>query len=96
MLLVCAQALSARIFWGIPDPSMEMAHLSEMPDASAKVAAVLNRLLVIDNFHGNLWSHFGSRPVHAVLLVLYGLFSLLLMWWLGRAAGPHRIQTRDA
>ena len=90
MALVCAQALSARIFWGIPDPSMELSGLNEMPDAATKAAALINRLLVIDSFHGNLWSYFGSRPFHVLRLFLYAAFSAFLIWWLERRKSEQR------
>jgi hypothetical protein len=77
--LVVAQAVSARIFWSIPSPSLAVAAWSDMPAGAARLYAVLNRLVVIDDFHWNLWSNFGSRPFHALLLAIYLAFAAALI-----------------
>ena len=88
--LVVAQAVSARVLWSIPSPSLAVASLSEMPTPSAKLYSILNRLFVIDDFHWNLWSNFGSRPFHALLLAIYLLFSAATIGWIHiRATRTH-------
>ena len=81
-VLVVAQAVSARVFWSIPSPSLAVATLSDMPTLGAKTYAILNRLVVIDDFHWNLWSYFGSRPFHALLLAIYLVFSAAMLYWM--------------
>jgi hypothetical protein len=80
--LVVAQAVSARILWSIPSPGLAVASLSEMPTRAAKTYSILDRLFVIDDFHWNLWSNFGSRPFHAALLALYLAFSAAMIGWI--------------
>jgi hypothetical protein len=80
--LIVAQAVSERIFWGIPSPSLATATLEEMPSRAARAYAILNRLVVVDDFHWNLWSNFGSRSFHALLLAIYVAFSAAVIAWL--------------
>jgi hypothetical protein len=81
-VLVCAQLVSERVFWGIPDPTIEPTSLLGVPTLSGKVASALNRLFVINDFYWNLWSNFGSRTFHIVLLVMYALCSALIIAWM--------------
>jgi hypothetical protein len=93
-VLVVAQAVSARVFWGIPSPSLAVATLAEMPTLGAKTYSVLNRLFVVDDFHWNLWSNFGSRPFHALLLAIYLVFSAALLVWIHmRTTRPRSLGT---
>jgi hypothetical protein len=81
-VLIVAQAVSARVLWSIPSPSLAVAALSDMPTPAAKTYSILNRLFVIDDFHWNLWSNFGSRPFHALLLAIYLVFSAAMIGWI--------------
>jgi hypothetical protein len=81
-MLILAQAVSARIFWAIPSPSLAVTALSEAPTRAARTYSILNRLVVMDDFHWNLWSNFGSRPFHALLLAIYLAFSAAMIGWL--------------
>jgi hypothetical protein len=36
----------------------------------------------LDDVHWNLWSNFGSRPFHALLLALYLGFSVAMIGWI--------------
>ncbi len=85
-----AQAISARVFWAIPNPEARVASLDELPGRASKLYAILNRLFVIDDFHWNLWSNFGSRPFHVALLAIYVAFcAAVLVWMQSRAAQRH-------
>src|SRR6185436_8762939 len=55
--LILAQAVSARVFWGIPSPGSAVPTLAELPGRLEKTYSILNRLIVIDDFHWNLWSN---------------------------------------
>jgi hypothetical protein len=88
--LAIAQIVSARLLWSIPSPSLAVASMSEMPTLGAKIYSTLDRLFVIDDFHWNLWSNFGSRPFHALLLALYLGFSAAMIGWIHfRATRTH-------
>lgn len=70
-LLIASQALSQRVFWPVPDPGTAVAPLAEAVSLPAQLYAIANRVFVIDDFHWNLWSNFGSRPFHLVQLGFY-------------------------
>lgn len=79
---VVAQVVSARIFWPIPSPSAAVGQWDEVPAGAPQVYALLNRLFIIDDFHWNLWSNFGSRSFHALLLAVYLVVTIGLILWL--------------
>lgn len=83
---VMAQAMSARIFWSIPDPRLETAPLADGAGLLERIYAVADRVLVIKHFHWNLWSSFGSQPFRLVRLALYLGVTALLIWGLRRRA----------
>lgn len=83
-VLVVAQLVSARVLWSIPSPGLDVSSLAEMPTLAAKTWAILNRLVVIDDYHWNLWSNFGSRPFHALLLAIYLVFCAAMIGWIHR------------
>jgi hypothetical protein len=80
--LVLAQAVSERVFWSIPDPGLGVPVFGEWPWVWPRVYSIINRLVVIDDFFWNLWSYFGSRPFHALMLCIDGAFAAMLCWWL--------------
>jgi hypothetical protein len=89
--LVALQAVSARVFWGIPDPAIDGAPLVDQSPGAA-VYGVLDRLIVIDHFHWNLWSNFGSQPFRLIRLVGY----LLITGALVRAMRRHNREAAPA
>jgi len=89
--LMLAQAVSARIFWPIPDPASETAPLASGASFGERVYAVADRVFVIDHFHWNLWSSFGSQPFRLVRLSLYlGVTALVVfvLWRRSRESRP--------
>jgi hypothetical protein len=80
--LVLAQAISERIFWSIPDPSLGVPKFGEWPWIWPRIYSVIDRLVVIDDYFWNLWSYFGSRPFHFVMLCIDAAFAGFLCWWL--------------
>lgn len=80
--LLVAQLVSEHVFWAIPSPSNAVAAFTESPTPAAMLYAALNRLFVIDDFNGNLWSDFGSPQFHLALLGLYGAVSALVVVWM--------------
>jgi hypothetical protein len=87
---VIAQAVSERIFWPIPDPRSETAPLETGAGLLDRVYAIADRVFVIDHFHWNLWSSFGSQPFRLVRLIVYLTVTALLIWALWRRSrrGP--------
>jgi hypothetical protein len=90
--LLVAQAISARIFWPIPDPGLETAPLAATASWPDRLYAFLDRVLVIDHFHWNLWSSFGSAPFRAVRLAVYVLVTAAIVLALRRRARELRAQ----
>jgi len=80
--LVVAQAISARIFWTIPDPRLDAVPLGANAGLGERLYSIADRVLVIDNFHWNLWSSFGSQPFKLVRLSLYVAVTAVLVWGL--------------
>ena len=81
--LLIAQVLSERVLWPVPSPSNAVMSYGDLPPA-ARSYSILNRLFVIDDFHWNLWSNFGSRPFHLLLLALYLAFTAVVVVWMHR------------
>lgn len=89
---VIVQAVSARIFWSIPDPRLETAPLATGAGMIDRIYAVADRVFVIDHFHWNLWSSFGSGPFRTVRLVVYLAVTVSLIWalrWRARHGTTH-------
>lgn len=78
--LLAAQAISARIFWTIPDPRLDAVPLGANAGLGERLYSVADRVLVIDNFHWNLWSSFGSQPFKLVRLSMYVVVMAVLVW----------------
>ena len=84
VVLLVAQALSQRVLWAVPDPGLAVTPLSGVSGLAARLYAVANRVFVIDDFHWNLWSNFGSRPFHLAQLSFYLAVSaaiIAMMHW---------------
>lgn len=84
-LLLAGQVLSQRVLWPIPDPGIAVTALSASAGLD-RLYAIANRVFVIDDFHWNLWSNFGSRPFHLVQLAFYLALSAAIVWLLQRRA----------
>ena len=84
-LLVAGQVLAQRVFWAVPDPGNAVTPLSDV-GGLALIYAIANRVFVIDDFHWNLWSNFGSRPFHLVQLAFYLALSAAILLMMRRRA----------
>lgn len=84
IVLVCAQAVSSRVFWPIPSPGTDVSPLTASGPFAARLWALIDRAIVVDDFHWNLWSAFGSRPIHALTLAWDLAFAGTMVWWLTR------------
>jgi len=81
-VLIVGQLLAQRVLWPVPDPGSAVVALGDQGGVADRVFAVANRVFVINDFHWNLWSNFGSRPFHLVQLAFYltvGAAILMLM-----------------
>lgn len=85
-LLLVSQIVSQRVLWPVPDPGIAVVPLAGSGDLATRLYAIANRVFVIDDFHWNLWSNFGSRPFHLVQLALYLAVSAAIILLLQRRA----------
>jgi hypothetical protein len=93
--LVVSQAIAARVFWGIPDPRAEsVVGLALNAGWRDRIYGIANRLFVIDSFHFNLWSSFGSRPFRLLRIALYLAVTGGLIWVMQRRARHAEIALR--
>jgi hypothetical protein len=84
--LVLSQIVSARLLWPIPSVLTSETALRDVPSVGGRVYAALNRVVVIDDYYWNLWSFFGSRPWHALLLAYDVAFVIAIVAWTRRRA----------
>jgi hypothetical protein len=96
VVLLVAQVLSQRVLWAVPDPGLAVMPLSEVAGLGARLYAVANRVFVIDDFHWNLWSNFGSRPFHLAQLAFYLAVSAAIIAMMHWRARPRAISGRVA
>jgi hypothetical protein len=87
--LAVGQTLASHILFPIPDYSLAVGDWHSLTTFGEKAWGVLNRLLVIDDFAWNVWSYFGSRPFHVLLLAIYAAFSSVLVTYLWRVERAH-------
>ena len=93
--LVISQAIAARVFWGIPDPRAEsVVGLALNAGWRDRIYGIANRLFVIDSFHFNLWSSFGSRPFRLLRVGLYLAVIASVIWAMQRRARHGKIALR--
>ena len=84
VILACAQAVSSRVFWPVPSPGTDVDALTTTGPRLQVLWALVNRAVVVDDFHWNLWSAFGSRPIHALTLAWDVAFVGAMVFWLKR------------
>lgn len=85
-VVVTGQVLSQRVLWPVPDPGSAVTAWSDAKHWGARLYAIANRMFVIDDFHWNLWSNFGSRQVHLIQLGFYLAVSALVVLLMRRRA----------
>ena len=82
LALAAAQVVSARALWPIPAQGVAVASISHSRSITAWVFDAVNRLVVIDTYYSNLWSYWGSRPWHYVLLAYDIGFVIVIGAWI--------------
>ena len=92
-VLGLAQMISERILWDIPNVLTSPTAFRDVGSLRASLYTALNRTIVMDDYYWNLWSFFGSRPWHALLLAYDVLFVVAIVAWtrrLARRPSPQR------
>jgi hypothetical protein len=67
--LVGITVVSSRLLWPIPTGIDDARRTASLDMSWSSLTAILDKLFVIENYYSNLWSFYGSRPVHIVQLV---------------------------
>ena len=83
-VLIVVQLASARVFWPIPVGVDDAQTFASLGLEWSSAMAILDKALVIENYYANLWSFFGSRTVHAWVLVADLSFIGGVVWLLKR------------
>jgi hypothetical protein len=91
-VLALAQVISERTLWPIPDVLTSPTAFRDLGSAGARLHAALNRVIVMDDYYWNLWSFFGSRRWHALLLAYDLLFVAAIVAWTRRRVESARNQ----
>ena len=82
LALTAAQVVSARVFWPVPAQGVTVTSISNSRSITEWVADAANRLAVFDTYYSNLWSYWGSRSWHYVLLAYDIGFVVLIGAWI--------------
>lgn len=82
--LVAVQLVSARLLWPVPVGVDEVVRTADLDLGWRSIAAVLDKFWVIDNYYANLWTYFGSRPIHALILAFDVTFVIVVARILNR------------
>lgn len=83
-LLLVVQIASSRILWPIPVGVDSPTRVSDIEAGWSAIPAIADKFLVIDNYYSNLWSFFGSRPVHAATLAFDLALTLVIVRLINR------------
>lgn len=84
-LMFVAQIASSRILWPIPVGVDSPTRVSELQANWSAIPVIADKFLVIHNYYSNLWSFFGSRPVHAATLAFDLALTLAIVRAIKRA-----------
>lgn len=85
MVLMVVQIASSRVLWPIPVGVDSPTRVSELAAGWSALYVLADKFLVIDNYYSNLWSFFGSRPVHAATLAFDLALTLFIVRSINRA-----------
>jgi hypothetical protein len=83
--MLVVQIASSRILWPIPVGVDSATRVSDLKAGWSAIPLLADKFLVIDNYYSNLWSFFGSRPVHAATLAFDVILTLVIVRSIKRA-----------
>ena len=88
-LLVVVEIASSRVLWAIPVGVDRAKPFTSLEPSWSALLAIADKFLVIHNYYSNLWSFFGSRPVHAATLAFDLALTVGVAAWINRAWQRH-------
>jgi hypothetical protein len=94
-VLTVVEIASSRVLWAIPVGVDRAKTFASLEPSWAALPAIADKFLVIHNYYSNLWSFFGSRPVHAATLAFDVALAVGVTLWIDRA-WPHHASTLEA
>jgi hypothetical protein len=80
LVLGAAQLVSSRLLWPVPSNGYVVTEFAGEA-GRGQVLDLINRLVVIDTHYGNLWSYWGSRTWHAIVLAYDLVFVAIVVWF---------------
>jgi hypothetical protein len=86
VFLVASVLVSSRIFWPIPWQAETHTSFEDLSLDWTSLWALLDKVFVIENYYANLWSHFGSQPIHTAILVVDIFLTAIVVKLLRRSA----------
>ena len=85
-LLIVVEIASSRVLWPIPVGIDRAKTFASLEPGWSALRAIADKFLVIDSYYSNLWSFYGSRPVHAATLAFDLALVAGVATWIERAA----------
>ncbi len=95
-VLAVTQAVSSRIFWPIPAGVEDQQPAGSLGFNAASLWSLLDKLWSTDNYYANLWSYYGSVPIHAALLAFDVVFVVIVTVYVRRSASSPAHAPRPA
>jgi hypothetical protein len=84
-LLIVVQIVSSRLLWPIPVGVDQVTPWANLEPSWSSLMAIADKFLIINNHYSNLWSFYGSRPVHAATLAFDIAMTIGVVLWINRA-----------
>ena len=88
-LLIVVEIASSRVLWAIPVGIDRATRFASLEPSWSALLAIADKFLVIHNYYSNLWSFYGSRPVHAATLAFDLALTVGVIVWINRAWQRH-------
>jgi hypothetical protein len=85
VLLVVVQIASSRVLWSIPVGIDRAQTFESLEPSWSALLAIADKFLIIENYYTNLWSFYGSRPIHAATLAFDVALTVGVTLWINRA-----------
>jgi len=87
-LLAVVQIGSSRVLWPIPAGIDRVEPFAQLTPNWSSILAIVDKFLVVNDYYTNLWSFFGSRPIHAATLAFDVALVAAVAAWMAHADVP--------
>ncbi len=83
-LLLVVQIASSRVLWAVPVGVDRATRFEQLEANWSALPALADKFLIIHNYYANLWSFYGSRPIHAATLAFDLVLTVAVVLWISR------------